>query len=270
VIFARYRWCRISFIMRELSLAISEAARAASIREIGLNALPALARALGACPAFLAEAAADFTRSEAIAGEHRAELPAYLRDFTSEDPLIRAAVTASQPVCILEQHVERNTIRASRAYNEFHRVYDFEHHMLVRFFGDSLLAPGSLAMGFTRGKNLPAFGARELRIAELVLPALHGAARRIATPRLHADPEHDATSAGAEHGLTRAETRVLSVLLLGFSNDEIARRLYVSVDTVKTHLQRIFRKLGVASRAQAVAAVHATVEPRHPRAGSGT
>jgi DNA-binding NarL/FixJ family response regulator len=47
----------------------------------------------------------------------------------------------------------------------------------------------------------------------------------------------------------------LSVLLCGASNREIAMRLYVSIDTVKTHLQRIFRKLGVTSRAQALAAV---------------
>jgi ATP/maltotriose-dependent transcriptional regulator MalT len=48
---------------------------------------------------------------------------------------------------------------------------------------------------------------------------------------------------------------VLSVLLVGASNGEIARRLSISIDTVKTHLQRIFRKLGVASRAQAMSTV---------------
>jgi DNA-binding NarL/FixJ family response regulator len=46
---------------------------------------------------------------------------------------------------------------------------------------------------------------------------------------------------------------VLSVLLSGSSNREIARHLHLSVDTVKTHVQRILRKLGVSSRAQAIA-----------------
>jgi DNA-binding CsgD family transcriptional regulator len=241
--------------MRELSLAISESARATTLEDLGSHALPALARALGACPSFLAKSALDFTRSEAIAGEHRAELPGYLGEFTTEDPLIRAAVSVRGPVSFLEQHVERRAILASRAYNEFHRVHDFEHHLLVRFYGVSLAAPGSLAMGFTRGKRLPAFGPHEIRIAELVLPALNGAARRISAACNAGSPEREAATAGSQHGLTRAETRVLSVLLLGHSNEAIARHLHVSVETVKTHVQRIFRKLGVSSRARAIATV---------------
>jgi ATP/maltotriose-dependent transcriptional regulator MalT len=64
-----------------------------------------------------------------------------------------------------------------------------------------------------------------------------------------------ASSLAADRGLTGGETRVLEVLLSGVSNREIAQRLCVSIDTVKTHVQRILRKLGVASRAQALAAV---------------
>jgi DNA-binding NarL/FixJ family response regulator len=39
----------------------------------------------------------------------------------------------------------------------------------------------------------------------------------------------------------------------GMSNAEIGRELYLSEDTVKTHARRLFRKLGVGDRAQAVA-----------------
>ena len=39
----------------------------------------------------------------------------------------------------------------------------------------------------------------------------------------------------------------------GKSNGEIGRELYLSEDTVKTHARRLFRKLGAADRAQAVA-----------------
>src|SRR5687767_12391899 len=106
--------------MRELSLAISEAARAVNLEEIGATALPALANALNACPAFLAESSGDFVQAEAIAGEAREELPGYLRRFASEDPLIQVAVAVSRPVSILESHVDVRTVRESRAYNEFH------------------------------------------------------------------------------------------------------------------------------------------------------
>ena len=39
----------------------------------------------------------------------------------------------------------------------------------------------------------------------------------------------------------------------GRSNAEIGRELYLSEDTVKTHARRLFRKLGAADRAHAVA-----------------
>ena len=54
------------------------------------------------------------------------------------------------------------------------------------------------------------------------------------------------------HGLTRAETGVLSALTLGLTNRAIAERLGVSPTTVRTHVTRILRKLGVASRTEAI------------------
>jgi DNA-binding CsgD family transcriptional regulator len=238
-----------------MSLAIAEAAQATSLEEIGANALPALARALDACPAFLAESSGDFVQSEAIAGEARDELSGYLERFAADDPLIRVAAAVSAPVSILESHLDARTVRTSRAYNEFHRAHDFEHHMIVRFFGERLTARRVLVMGFTRGKRLPAFGPREQRIAEHVLPALEGAARRIIASRTSHEKTLELSRIAAEVGLTRAEVRVLSVLLQGASNRVISCTLSISVDTVKTHVQRILRKLGVASRAQALATV---------------
>src|SRR5262245_34452258 len=51
----------------------------------------------------------------------------------------------------------------------------------------------------------------------------------------------------ARHGLTPAETYVLTLLAGGLSNREIARRLRISVITVKTHVRHVLRKLGVES-----------------------
>ena len=49
------------------------------------------------------------------------------------------------------------------------------------------------------------------------------------------------------------ELEVLALIAAGESNSEIARKLYVSTSTVKTHINRLYRKLGARSRTQAVA-----------------
>jgi DNA-binding NarL/FixJ family response regulator len=56
-------------------------------------------------------------------------------------------------------------------------------------------------------------------------------------------------------GLTNREDEVLELIGDGLSNTEIAAKLFVSVTTVKTHINAIFAKLGVRDRAQAITLV---------------
>ena len=53
-------------------------------------------------------------------------------------------------------------------------------------------------------------------------------------------------------GLTRRELEMLELMAAGLSNREIAERVFVSENTVKTHLSRVFDKLGAKRRTQAV------------------
>jgi DNA-binding NarL/FixJ family response regulator len=53
--------------------------------------------------------------------------------------------------------------------------------------------------------------------------------------------------------LSERELQVLRGMSDGKSNGQIGRELFLSEDTVKTHARRLFRKLGVNDRAQAVA-----------------
>ena len=53
--------------------------------------------------------------------------------------------------------------------------------------------------------------------------------------------------------LTEAEYRILKLLDLGFSNQEIADRLGITVGTTKWHLHHLFEKLQVESRGKALA-----------------
>jgi DNA-binding NarL/FixJ family response regulator len=62
---------------------------------------------------------------------------------------------------------------------------------------------------------------------------------------------------GLPEPLTEREMEVLGLVAAGASNQEIARKLVVSVATVKTHVNHIFGKLGAESRVQVVARARA-------------
>jgi DNA-binding CsgD family transcriptional regulator len=53
-------------------------------------------------------------------------------------------------------------------------------------------------------------------------------------------------------GITPRELEILALIATGLSNKEIAARVFVSENTVKTHSKRLFEKLGARRRTQAV------------------
>ncbi len=56
----------------------------------------------------------------------------------------------------------------------------------------------------------------------------------------------------AHLGISKRELEVLELMARGLSNEEIGNRLFVSLNTIKTHSSRIFEKLDVSRRTQAV------------------
>lgn len=56
----------------------------------------------------------------------------------------------------------------------------------------------------------------------------------------------------SEIGISSREYEVLELLAQGYSNQEIAEKLFVSLNTIKTHIANIFLKLDVKRRTQAV------------------
>ena len=83
----------------------------------------------------------------------------------------------------------------------------------------------------------------------------HDAARAI-FERLGAKPDlerFDAAATADPHGLSRRELEVIRLVASGKSNREIAAVLVISEHTVARHVQNIFAKLGLSSRAAATA-----------------
>jgi DNA-binding CsgD family transcriptional regulator len=85
---------------------------------------------------------------------------------------------------------------------------------------------------------------------EAVFTTIHALEEFLAAP----DPPRpkDPPATGADLGLTARELDVLHELARGRSNVEIAAQLYITQETVKSHVRKILRKLGVSSRSAAV------------------
>ncbi|MEJ7891347.1 MAG: response regulator transcription factor [Solirubrobacteraceae bacterium] len=85
-----------------------------------------------------------------------------------------------------------------------------------------------------------------------ILTAIHLASRG-----MHVLPGSGGASAEQTYGpdlLTQREAEVLDLLQQNASNAEIAQKLHVGVETVRTHARNIYRKLGVSSRRELAAA----------------
>ncbi|OBI18495.1 MULTISPECIES: response regulator transcription factor [unclassified Mycobacterium] len=95
-------------------------------------------------------------------------------------------------------------------------------------------------------KTLPA---RELVAA---LEAVHSGEEVISDVALRARSAPGLDWPGRGEGLSDREAEILALITQGKSNADVARLTYLSPNTVKSYIRTIYRKLGVASRTQAV------------------
>lgn len=82
------------------------------------------------------------------------------------------------------------------------------------------------------------------RLVQAIERAVHG--ERIGLTHVTRSPRSEQSEE-----LSNREKEVLALLALGSTNRQIASELYLSVDTVKSHMRRLYSKLGVTNRTQA-------------------
>lgn len=87
-------------------------------------------------------------------------------------------------------------------------------------------------------------------LQDLLAPLLAAALRQLAASRRLEQPAPGGS-------LSRREHQVLELIAAGHGNKQIARRLDISLHTVKRHVANILAKLEVSSRLQAAAWLHA-------------
>jgi len=125
-----------------------------------------------------------------------------------------------------------------------YRFLVMEHS--VEIYG-GLIAGIFAALGIWLGVKLN--GPREKIVVEQVLVPVSqpsGAANLSGQPFVPNEKKRD------DLGITRRELEILVLVAQGMSNREIAGKLFVSENTVKTHCSRAFDKLGARRRTQAV------------------
>ncbi len=96
-------------------------------------------------------------------------------------------------------------------------------------------------------------GARHAYFIALLLPHLHLALARLARPAARPSRSAPGMPSAAARPLSAREAEIVHWLRSGKRNDEIGAILGLSGLTVKNHLQRIYKLLGVRNRAEAVA-----------------
>ena len=103
------------------------------------------------------------------------------------------------------------------------------------------------------------------RVLQLLIPQIDAALRRVACLPKPGEGVGKLVEevANLQESISVPEGEIMFWVGLGKTNEEIGLILNISTNTVKNHLKKIYRKLGVSSRAQAVAKYNSRVQAGH-------
>lgn len=188
----------------------------------------------------------------AIAHLFRARLLITEMDYKSAIVALEAAHEETRDIDRFKQELERTLLMAVAMENLDRKA---EATSLVRQ-AIQLAAPQRIIRPFVmEGKTMAKIVERVIQesgadgaVAPAYLRALGnacGAGASMISPR--------GTDIPTEWELTEREIEILRLIALGYSNQKIADRLYLSINTIKTHTANLYDKLGVRSRTEAVA-----------------
>ena len=138
--------------------------------------------------------------------------------------------------------------------------------LVVHGVRDKLSGCDSLYIALDSVYVLPKGGhSRFTALAHLLLGQLDLVWRRLASFRLEELPAAQAIALPRALELSTREREILASLARGSTNHDIAESLAISLFTVKNHMKRIFRKIGVSNRTQAAARFNdALMQSVHP------
>lgn len=191
-------------------------------------------------------------RDRIVSAAHGVPALAPARGAASAEELVALARRSAPALVLLDAHLPgAGPIEAMR---RLRMIGATPVVIMLAVPGDEITLDRAIALG-ARGYLAPDVDRSELvavaahSLSATVVPQQAGPAQRAEAQA----PRPDATPDAPHVELTKRELEVLSGMSHGRSNAQIGAELFLSEDTVKTHARRLFRKLGAADRAQAVA-----------------
>ncbi|MDX3797667.1 response regulator transcription factor [Streptomyces sp. AK04-3B] len=185
------------------------------------------------------------------------------------DEAVRLVAELAPDVVLMDLRMPRcDGVEATRRITE--RYPGTQVVVLTTYADDDSLFP-ALRAGARGYLTKDAGGDEIVRAVRSVLSGdagLSPSVQRRLLERLSAPEPEPTGPAVAPDGLTSREAEVLVLIAEGLSNPQIARRLSVSIATVKTHINNMFSKTGLKDRAQAVSYAYRKGLVRPPAAGS--
>lgn len=173
------------------------------------------------------------------------------RQHLPEHPLLRHyQATGDLAARRISDVTSQRQFRSLGLYRDFYRPARVDHQLIV-----SVPAPRGGVISVALNRHRRDFSDQQHELIDLLRPHLSQAAT-IATLLSQPVP-HTPRDAGGRPLLTARQTRILQLVASGSSDRAVARALGLSVRTVHTHLQHIYRALGVTSRTEALARVRA-------------
>lgn len=182
-------------------------------------------------------------RERIVAAAHGVPALSPARSVASVEELVALSRRSAPALVLLDSHLPGSgPIEAIRRLRELDAP---PMVIMIAVPGDEVTLDRAVALG-ARGYLAP-----DVERSELAAVAAHSLVGAVPS-----QPSADANGFGTRTAtieLTKREMEVLIGMSNGRSNAQIGADLFLSEDTVKTHARRLFRKLGAADRAQAVA-----------------
>ena len=172
---------------------------------------------------------------------HSGENESYAAFYHALDPF-HPRQFASSGKSIVTQRDLRGHYHGGEYYQRFMAPLGLRYEAEMYLFRNGQVTGG---ISLHRTAELGDFNSAELEML--------GNARPFLEHTFMAERPYDSTLLADEWGLTERERSVLRLVCSGAPNAEVGRTLFISVPTVKTHLQHIFDKSGLHTRAQLIA-----------------